>query len=223
MALIALAFALLVEATAAPPKGRILSAPPERPDPQARYLIYVHGRAVEGPVRRPNTVFGTYEYDAILERFAAEGFVVISEARAKDTDVFAYAQRLESQVRALLAGGVPAGRVTVVGASKGAVITALASARLSERELAFVALSGCDAGLLRQHDLRLSGRLLSILESSDDVGGTCEPFRVRSAALRAYREITISTGLRHGFLYRPLPEWVEPALAWARREAQARP
>jgi hypothetical protein len=29
------------------------------------------------------------------------------------------------------------------------------------------------------------------------------------------REILLDTGLRHGFLYRPLREWVEPVVDWA--------
>ena len=30
-----------------------------------------------------------------------------------------------------------------------------------------------------------------------------------------YKEIEINTGLKHGFLYRPLVEWVRPAMLWA--------
>jgi hypothetical protein len=31
------------------------------------------------------------------------------------------------------------------------------------------------------------------------------------------REIALETGLHHGFLYRPLPEWIEPVVEWSRR------
>jgi hypothetical protein len=31
----------------------------------------------------------------------------------------------------------------------------------------------------------------------------------------AAREIVLATGLGHGFLYRPLPEWVDPVVEWA--------
>jgi hypothetical protein len=31
------------------------------------------------------------------------------------------------------------------------------------------------------------------------------------------RELVLETGLRHGFLYRPLPEWVEPVVEWSTR------
>lgn len=32
---------------------------------------------------------------------------------------------------------------------------------------------------------------------------------------RVARELVLDTGLRHGFLYRPLPAWVEPVARWA--------
>jgi ketosteroid isomerase-like protein len=29
---------------------------------------------------------------------------------------------------------------------------------------------------------------------------------------------SLNTGLRHGFIYRPIKEWIEPTLAWAQRD-----
>jgi hypothetical protein len=69
----------------------------------------------------------------------------------------------------------------------------------------------------RDFDLALHGRVLSIYESSDDVGGTCAPLFAQSPALAQHAELRLETGLRHGFLYRPLPEWVKPAIAWSER------
>jgi len=40
-------------------------------------------------------------------------------------------------------------------------------------------------------------------------GSTCS-----SPSLVA-REMVLNTGLSHGFFYRPLPEWVDPVVAWA--------
>ena len=39
----------------------------------------------------------------------------------------------------------------------------------------------------------------------------------RSRATLSVRELVLETGLRHGFLYRPLPEWVEPVVEWSTR------
>lgn len=38
-----------------------------------------------------------------------------------------------------------------------------------------------------------------------------------ACGIGTHREIRLETGLRHGFLYRPLKEWTEPAIAWTRR------
>jgi hypothetical protein len=81
---------------------------PAEIDPDARYLFYLHGAIIErAGVRPTHPRFGVYEYRLILEVFANEGFVVISEARPAGTDGTAYAATVADQVRALLAADVP--------------------------------------------------------------------------------------------------------------------
>src|SRR5512135_1792146 len=94
-------------------------------DPATRYLFYLHGRIVEIqglPAIDPN--HGEYEYAAILKTLASHGFSVISEQRSSDANADAYAQRVVGQIAQLLSSHVPAGHITVVGASKGATIAA---------------------------------------------------------------------------------------------------
>jgi hypothetical protein len=31
-----------------------------------------------------------------------------------------------------------------------------------------------------------------------------------------YKEIELNTGLKHGYIYKPLPEWMNPAIKWAK-------
>lgn len=38
----------------------------------------------------------------------------------------------------------------------------------------------------------------------------------RIAVVGASRALELSTGLRHGFLYRPIPGWLAPAVEWVR-------
>ena len=64
---------------------------------------------------------------------------------------------------------------------------------------------------------RLTGEVLSIYEASDEIGGSCKPVVDRSPDVKRFSEIRLETGLGHGMLYRPLPEWVKPAAAWAKR------
>jgi hypothetical protein len=182
------------------------------------YLFYLHGRIIEdqGP-RGVSLRFGRYDYPGILAAFRSRGLEVVSEVRPGGTDPGAYADRLVGEIRALLARGVAPSRVTVAGASKGSVIAALVSTRLREPQVRYVLLANCNAWLIRTHDPRLTGEVLSIYERSDDVGGTCRPLAARSPRLERFAEIRLNTGLGHGMVYRPIRAWVDPAAAWALR------
>ena len=181
------------------------------------HVFYLHGRIIEEQGRRPtHPEYGTYEYDEILHRLGGEGRVVLSEARPRGTDPDAYAEKIAKQIEDLLAKGVPGRRITVIGASKGAVIAMLVSTKVRSPEVGYVILANCNDWVLQNQRIDLHGQVLSIYEASDSFGGTCEPLFRQSKELGTHREIRLETGLRHGFLYRPIPEWIEPALAWSR-------
>src|SRR5262245_29152115 len=118
--------------------GTILKEPPQTPDTKVKYLFYLHGRLIEEKGIRPtDPQYGVYEYEQILDTFKQFGFTVISEARPKGTDVKDYASKTVNQVQGLLNAGVPPYQITVVGASKGAVIAMVASTLLRNREVKF--------------------------------------------------------------------------------------
>ena len=209
-----LAAALLALAPAAGPKPAETAGP--------RHLIYLHGRIVqERQSARPrNEKFGYYELEKILDAFRAKGFVVTGEIRPKATSESAGADRVVAQVRRLLDSGVPASRITVVGASMGAGIAMLASARLQNPDVKFCTMGACLSENARRigeaEGKRLAGRFLSVREESDEYTKGCPPFRADPASKAvSAREIVLHTGLDHGFLYRPLPEWINPAAEFA--------
>ncbi len=193
-----------------------------RPE-HARYLIYLHGRIVqEQQSARPRHArFGHYELEKILDAFRRRGFIVNGEIRPKPAPVSDSADRVVEQIRQLLESGVPADRITVVGASMGAAVALLASARLQNPDVRFCVLGACLSesvrGLLVEEGKGPSGHLLSIREASDDSSGPCPPWKndAGSRSRLFAREIVLNTGLSHGFLYRPLPEWVGPVAEWA--------
>lgn len=193
---------------------------PDNPAKDASYLFYLHGRAIEEGGRAPVTEFGTYEYDAILRTLAEQGFVVISEARPAGTDPAEYAKHVEKEVRHLLRAGVRPQQITIAGASKGGVIAMLVSTNLQEPLLNFVLMANCNDTILDRFKPKLAGRVLSIFEQTDDIGRSCERFAQAATGISSYKEVALNTGLRHGFLYRPLPEWVKPLTDWARRDAK---
>ncbi len=201
-------------------RGAVYAAPPESIDRESRYLFYLHGKIIEDEGPRPESPrFGIYEYEAILDIFAERGFVVISEARERGTRGLEYARKVAGQIETLLDGGVPPNRITVVGFSKGGGIALLASELLGAAGVNFVILAACGDWLLGPGGPPdLAGRILSIYEASDELGGSCRRAFEASTRISAWREIELQLGGGHGAFYRPRAEWIDPVVAWARGE-----
>ena len=216
------AFFLLVSlgcspgATGSQAQGLITKEVPDRIDAGAIYLFYLHGRIIEEQGIRPTSErWGVYEYEAILESFKQRGLVVISEARPRGTEIEAYATKVINQINILLKAGVAPRNITVVGASKGSVIAMTVSMQLKNRDVNFVLMGNCNDGTLAQRKIDLWGNVLSIFDASDDIGGTCQKFFEKAKGLNKRKEIKLVTGLGHGFLYRAMSEWIDPAVEWA--------
>lgn len=190
--------------------------------PAPRHIIYLHGRIVqEQESARPvHPEHGPYELEAIAEAFRKRGFVVTADRRAKGTTVSDGADFVVKQVRALLDAGVPPERITVVGASMGSSIALRTAVRLQNPRLRFALISPCLSVNVRavEEEERSypAGRMLVVRDESDVPSATCpawtnDPARTTFTA----RELVINTGRAHGFLYQPLPEWLEPVVAFA--------
>ncbi|MCA1579308.1 MAG: hypothetical protein LC794_18330 [Acidobacteria bacterium] len=180
-----------------------------------RYLFYISGYIVTAENTRPTSPkFGVYEYKKILEAFEQRGFIVISEARTQSQEIEPYAKKVAAHVRQLLEAGVPPQNITIVGASQGAWMAMLVSTYVANRDLNFVFLGACAAedGLLNLVDLY--GNVLFISERTDK-RGSCERFREDAKGVGNYKNLELNTGQKHGFLYRPLNEWVESVVQWA--------
>jgi ketosteroid isomerase-like protein len=203
-------------AAAVQSQGGALSDVPQRIDTKARYLFYLHGKIVEQGRRPTHLQHGVYEYDQILDAFKQNGFVVVSEQRKKDTDVERYGKKVAGQIKRLLDAGVPPEQITVVGASQGSWMAMLASTYLENRKVNFVVMAACSADEGFLDLVNLHGNVLSIYERSD-LAGSCQKYRTDATGLGEYKEVELNTGLKHGFIYKPMKEWVEPAVAWAHR------
>jgi hypothetical protein len=196
---------------------------PSEIDPGRDYLFFLHGQIVEDRGIRPlSEAYGIYEYRNILETFENRGFGVISEPRAQGTDVWEYARVVASQVDVLLAAGVPAGRITIVGSSKGGAIAIAASSIIQNENLNYVVIAACSEqgiDLYAGRGAYLSGRVLSIYDVSDKFTGSCKEYFEKSLGkgLSEHKEVVLETGLGHGFHYRPSADWIDPAIEWALR------
>ncbi|HEX8680186.1 MAG TPA: alpha/beta hydrolase [Chthoniobacterales bacterium] len=189
---------------------------PDKIDPAARYLIYLHGAIIEDKGVRPtDPKYGTYEFMEIVQALERKGFTVITESRPKGTDAKEYARTVVAQIHTLLKAGVPPNRISVVGASKGSVIAMIASTALKNREVNFVIMANCNDWLMRTHQIDLHGNVLSIYDVNDEFGRTCQPFFEKATGLGRRKEVELKIGTGHAILYQPLPEWIDLVEQWA--------
>jgi hypothetical protein len=189
-------------------------------DPTKYYLFYLHGKIIEDQgIPAVDPVHGEYEYQAILEKLSSFGLVVISEQRAKDTDGIEYAKKITGQITTLLEAGIAAKNITVVGASKGAGITFFISNFLGNAEVNYVVMGICapdEVDYLLQNQIILYGNFLSIYDSVDPYGGSCQELFSFSTGkgIGRYGEILLDVSTGHGILYQPLDEWIMQVVDW---------
>lgn len=189
---------------------------PENVQANTNYVFYSHGLIVEGTDPRPiHPEFGVYQFPEIVQALHASANInLIAHHRPAGTVRENYAQQLTGWVNRLLAAGVPAKNITLVGFSRGAQITLLAANALRESGINTVIMAVCfDGDYPSDPQLELGGHVLSLYETSDVVQ-SCSSLLQRSAEADSVQEIAITTGLRHGAFYTPLDAWLNPLRDW---------
>ena len=131
-----------------------------------------------------------------------------------------YAKKVSGQIKTLLDADVPAKNISVIGASKGSDIAILISNSVNNKEINFVLLGACHPDSVqyyKQSGITLSGNVLAIRDSVDSLSGSCEDLFSSSEGkgLSRHDELVLHVGTGHGFLFKPLDEWVIPAINWA--------
>lgn len=182
-----------------------------------KHVFYLHGAIIEQGDPKPiHPQYGLYDYPAIISSLSKFGFNLISEQRGIDTDHLSYAQEVSDQIKTLIANGVKAEDITVIGFSKGAMITVITSSLLERDDVNFVILATCGEWYENDEflkELRLYGHILSIYEESD-LAGSCQNLANRSPAPSSFTEKSIKTGKEHGAFYLPRNEWINPVISW---------
>ncbi len=195
----------------------------EEPMDEKHVLIYLHGMIVENQGKNAHhPEYGDYEFDNIIATFREKGFDVLSEVRPPNTDISTYADQVVKQVNELIEGGTSPSNITVLGASKGSMIAMVASTRLQRENVNFIFMAACNEWTATNLNLRPCGRILSIYEESDEIGRSCGKIVGTNECVTDYKEIVLKTGKKHGFLFKPLAEWVEPSVEWALENAEAK-
>lgn len=180
-----------------------------------RHVFFLHNKILEDmPDSAFNQQYGRYEYAEIVSAFQKRGYVLYAEERPYGADPDYYSWQVAKKVDSLLKMGVPAEHITVVGSGKGALISMLASSHIRMNDVKYVVLSGCNQLVANYFHIDLYGTILSVREKTDDVWISCEAIREASKGVHKYKEVELNTGLKNGYLYKPMDEWLALVYEW---------
>ena len=182
------------------------------------YIFFLHNAFIEqNDLSVAHPEYGKAEYNEMLASFRKDNFIVYSEIRKKNTNAYDYAEKIAKQVKKLLKKGVPPDKITVIGTSKGGYIAQYVSTFVANPDMNFVFI-GCfmDTDIEQIPDINFCGNILTIYEKSD-IYGVSAIKRKETSKLKInhFKEIELSTNLKHGFLYKALDLWIAPCKKWA--------
>jgi len=123
----------------------------------------------------------------------------------------------------LIGKGVPPEHITVLGHSKGGLMTLIVASRVNEPNVNYVVMAGCGrmgTAFRRPYQIfldrdarRLKGRILSMVDADDREAGSCQEAFGRASDAQT-RETVLHTGRGHGLFYSPQPAWIEKVVEW---------
>ena len=129
-------------------------------------------------------------------------------------------QKVSAQINGLIAKGIKAQDITVVGFSKGAMITVIALSLLKNDDVNFAIMATCVEWYESEEflaGLRLRGHILSIYEESD-LAGSCHKLANKTPSPSSFTEISINTSKEYGAFFLPRNEWINPVVSWINRK-----
>tara|TARA_A100000171_G_scaffold43576_1_gene45709 strand:- start:851 stop:1495 length:645 start_codon:yes stop_codon:yes gene_type:complete len=183
-----------------------------------RFIFFLHNRFLEEhELNEEHPEYGRTEYKEILAEFKKSGLQVISEQRNGTINARAYAIGIVNQIDSLIKTGVAPQKITVVGTSKGGYIAQYVSTLATNENLNFVFIASFrDNDIQNIPEINYCGAILTIYEKSDPFGvSALERKNTSGCNIKHFKEIELNTGMGHGFLFKPLKEWIQPTLKWA--------
>ena len=183
-----------------------------------RYIFFLHNRFLEEhELNEEHPEFGRTEYREIIDEFEKNGFKVISEKRNGNVNAREYAIQIVAQIDSLIKNGTKPKKITVVGTSKGGYIAQYVSTLANNQDLNFVFIASFrNSDIQNIPEINFCGNILTIYEKSDPFGvSSLERKKISSCEIKHFKEIELNTGMGHGFLFKPLKEWIEPTKKWA--------
>lgn len=183
-----------------------------------RYLFFLHNRFLEDhELHELHPEFGRTEYIEIITRFEESGLNVISEIRNENVNAREYALGIVNQIDSLVSNGTKSTNITIVGTSKGGYIAQYVSTLANNPELNFVFVASfMESDIENIPEINYCGNILTIFEITDPFGVSAIARKDNSTCeIEHFKEVEINTGLGHGFLFKPMNEWIEPTIMWA--------
>lgn len=190
-------------------------------DYDQRYLFFLHNRFLEThDLYDEHPEFGRTEYNEIVGMFKKEGFHVLSEKRNGNVNAREYAVGVVDQIESLISKGIDPNRITVVGTSKGGYIAQYVSTLANNPELNFVFIGSYrDSDLEVIPEINFCGNILNIYERTDPFGvSAIKRKESSSCTILHFKELELNTGMGHGFLFKPMKEWIGPTIKWGNQE-----
>jgi hypothetical protein len=187
-------------------------------EPSEKYIFFLHNRFLEtNQLDAIHPEYGRVEYNEILQKFRNNDFTVVSEKRTSNVNALDYAETIHQQIDSLFNKGVLPNHITVVGTSKGGYIAQYVSTIANNPELNFVFIGSFrKSDMVQIPDINFCGNILNIYEKSDPAGVSAVSRKdTSSCEINHYKDVELNTGLRHGFLFKALDVWMQPAMDWA--------
>jgi len=183
-----------------------------------RYIIFLHNRFLETHhLNELHPQYGRTEYKEIINEFEKAGFTVISEIRQGNVNARNYAIRVIEQIDSLVNRGSSPNRITIIGTSKGGYIAQYVSTLANNPNLNFVFIASFrNSDIQNIPEINYCGNILTIYEKSDPFGVSAVERKITSSCkIRNFKEVELNTEMRHGFIFKPLKEWIQPSIEWA--------
>ncbi|MDJ0623795.1 MAG: hypothetical protein QNJ17_12575 [Desulfocapsaceae bacterium] len=211
---LALSFLIALFTTSQVYSTQIFTTVPGAINTSAKYLFFLHNYYVE-----KNGPDGDCKYNDLLNTFADEGYVVISEVRQGKIIPCTYAEKITAEVKKLLDVGVPAKNIIVSGHSKGGAIALCVASQLNNENINYVIMAGCEIAGIKKHSMypdfaNLKGHILSVYAGSDTIAGSCsQSFTMAGVRLDA-EEMVLTSEKGHRLFFSPDEVWSTPVLGW---------
>lgn len=183
-----------------------------------RFIFFFHNRFLEEHgLNESHPEFGRTEYKEILAEFEKSGLKVISEKRNGNVNAREYAIGIVNKIDSLINNGIEPEKITIAGTSKGGYIAQYVSTLADNPELNFVFVASFrNDDLENIPEINFCGNILIIYEKTDPFGVSAIERKENSTCeIKNFKEIELNTGMGHGFLFKPLKEWIQPTIKWA--------